>query len=188
MSYLVVGTAICYAASLAAYVGVLTTTRRALGYAGSALLAAGLVLQYLALLERARALLTSYGQYLAASHSGSVGVCIAGYEAELLGLPGKYAETEADLLLARVGDETAGCVAIMERVLADGTHAGEMKRLWVEPRFRGLGLGLVLAWCACIVSNCFGDRWTYLEITAPLWVLIALTAAVLLLAPGVAVK
>jgi ABC-type transport system involved in cytochrome c biogenesis permease subunit len=54
MSYLVVGTAICYAASLAAYVGVLTTTRRALGYAGSALLAAGLVLQYLALLERAR--------------------------------------------------------------------------------------------------------------------------------------
>ena len=91
--------------------------------------------------ERARALLTSYGQYLAASPSGSAGVCIAGYEAELRGLPGKYAETEADLLLARVGDETAGCVAIMERVLADGTHAGEMKRLWVEPRFRGLGLG-----------------------------------------------
>src|ERR1700691_5977153 len=98
--------------------------------------------------ERARALLTSYGRYLAASPSGSAGVCIAGYEAELRGLPGKYAETEADLLLARVGDETAGCVAIMERVLADGTHAGEMKRLWVEPRFRGLGLGRGLVLCA----------------------------------------
>jgi hypothetical protein len=40
--------------------------------------------------EEARALLTRYGQYLAASPSGSGGVCIAGYEAELRGLPGKY--------------------------------------------------------------------------------------------------
>jgi O-antigen ligase len=42
-----------------------------------------------------------------------------------------------------------------------------------DPLYRGLGLGLLLACCACIVSNCFGDRWTYLEITAPLWVLVA---------------
>jgi hypothetical protein len=28
-----------------------------------------------------------------------------------------------------------------------------------------------LATCACIVANCFGDRWTYLEITGLLWVL-----------------
>jgi putative inorganic carbon (hco3(-)) transporter len=40
-----------------------------------------------------------------------------------------------------------------------------------DPLYRGLGLGLFLAVCACIVANCFGDRWTYLEITAPLWVL-----------------
>jgi putative inorganic carbon (HCO3(-)) transporter len=42
-----------------------------------------------------------------------------------------------------------------------------------DPLYRGLGLGLILAVCACIVTNCFGDRWTYLEITAPLWVLIS---------------
>jgi O-antigen ligase len=41
-----------------------------------------------------------------------------------------------------------------------------------DPLFRGLGLGLFLAIWACIVANCFGDRWTYLEITSPLWVLI----------------
>lgn len=92
-------------------------------------------------IERARSLLTNYGLYLAASPSGSAGVCIVGYEAELRGLPGRYAETEADLLLARVGEDVAGCVAIARRVLADGTQAGEMKRLWIEPRFRGLGLG-----------------------------------------------
>jgi putative acetyltransferase len=92
----------------------------------------------------ARALLSRYGQYIAASPSGSAGVCIAGYEAELQGLPGKYLEKYADLLLARVQGEAAGCVAITERVLADGTRAGEMKRLWIEPRFRGFGLGRAL--------------------------------------------
>ncbi|MGA2437424.1 MAG: O-antigen ligase family protein [Acidobacteriaceae bacterium] len=40
-----------------------------------------------------------------------------------------------------------------------------------DPLYQGLGLGLLLATCACIVANCFGDRWTYLEITGLLWVL-----------------
>jgi len=42
-----------------------------------------------------------------------------------------------------------------------------------DPLYRGLGLGLILAICACIVANFFGDRWTYIEITAPLWVLVS---------------
>jgi O-antigen ligase len=37
--------------------------------------------------------------------------------------------------------------------------------------YKGLGLGLFLATCSCIVANLFGDRWTYLEITGLLWVL-----------------
>jgi O-antigen ligase len=41
-----------------------------------------------------------------------------------------------------------------------------------DPLYQGLGLGLFLATCACIVANCFGDRWTYLEITGLLWVLV----------------
>jgi len=40
-----------------------------------------------------------------------------------------------------------------------------------DPLYQGLGLGLLLASCACIVANFFGDRWTYLEITGLLWVL-----------------
>ena len=91
--------------------------------------------------EQARALLTNYGKYLATSASGAAGVCIPGYDAELGSLPGKYLAKEADLLLARLKGEAAGCVAITRRVLAEGMDAAEMKRLWVEPRFRGHGLG-----------------------------------------------
>jgi putative inorganic carbon (hco3(-)) transporter len=42
-----------------------------------------------------------------------------------------------------------------------------------DPLYRGLGLGLLLAMCSCLVANCFGDRWTFLEITGPLFVLVA---------------
>jgi O-antigen ligase len=40
-----------------------------------------------------------------------------------------------------------------------------------DPLYRGLGLGLLLASCACLVANFFGDRWTYVEITGLLWAL-----------------
>jgi putative inorganic carbon (HCO3(-)) transporter len=48
-----------------------------------------------------------------------------------------------------------------------------------DPLYQGLGLGLIVAMCSCIVANCFGDRWTYLEITGLLWVLIAAAARAL---------
>lgn len=41
-----------------------------------------------------------------------------------------------------------------------------------DPLYRGLGLGVLLAVCSCLVANCFGDRWTYLEINGLLWVLV----------------
>lgn len=94
--------------------------------------------------EQARALLAHYGEYLAASPGGGAGICLAGYDAELRGLPGKYLRKDADLLVARVHGHGAGCVAIAEKVLTNGTRSAEMKRLWIEPRFRGLGLGRAL--------------------------------------------
>lgn len=44
-----------------------------------------------------------------------------------------------------------------------------------DPLYRGLGLGLFLAVCSCLIANCFGDRWTYLEINGLLWVLAGVT-------------
>jgi putative acetyltransferase len=97
--------------------------------------------------EQALRLLTNYGRHLAASPVAAAGMCFADYEAQLRGLPGKYAEADAGLLLARIQGQVAGCAAITPRILKDGARAAELKRLWVEPQFRGYGLGrgLVIA-------------------------------------------
>ena len=64
----------------------------------------------------------------------------AAFEAELDGLPGKYAPPRGRLLLALVHDEPAGCVALRE------IDAGscEMKRMFVWPHMQGRGAGRAL--------------------------------------------
>jgi putative acetyltransferase len=64
-----------------------------------------------------------------------------GFEEELAGLPGFYAPPRGQLLVAWMGDEAAGCVAL--RPLA--ADVCEMKRLYVRPAFRGSGIGKLLA-------------------------------------------
>jgi putative acetyltransferase len=97
--------------------------------------------------QQALRLLTNYGRHLAASPVAAAGMCFADYEAQLRGLPGKYAAADADLLLAWIKGHAAGCAAITPRMLKDGAPAAELKRLWVEPQFRGYGVGrgLVIA-------------------------------------------
>jgi ribosomal protein S18 acetylase RimI-like enzyme len=106
--------------------------------------------------EQARMLLADYRHYLESNPSGKGSVCLVGYEAELRSLPGKYATAGADLLLAQVDGEGAGCVAITQRVMTDGTKAAEMKRLWVPPHFRGLGIGRGLVTAAIAWTRAHG--------------------------------
>jgi O-antigen ligase len=61
-------------------------------------------------------------------------------------------------------------IIMLERLLATSFR---LFRQATDPLYRGLGLGLFTATCSCLVANCFGDRWTYVEITALLWVLAA---------------
>jgi ribosomal protein S18 acetylase RimI-like enzyme len=63
-------------------------------------------------------------------------------ESELADLPGKYAPPNGELWLARAPDGRAlGCVALRAAALP---QTGEMKRLYVDPAARGLGLGPAL--------------------------------------------
>jgi putative acetyltransferase len=86
-------------------------------------------------IDVARALFAEYAAAL------EIDLGYQGFAGELAGLPGCYAPPRGRLLVAWVGDEAAGCVAL--RPLAEDVC--EMKRLYVRPQFRGGGVGKQLA-------------------------------------------
>ena len=96
-------------------------------------------------LAEARAIFQDYAESL------GISLDFQDFAAELAALPGEYAEPRGVLLLARVdgaGSESsavAGCCALRPLDAADYPNAAEMKRLYVRPAFRGLGLGRALA-------------------------------------------
>jgi len=66
------------------------------------------------------------------------------FEEELLNLPGDYAAPRGALWLITVNGNLAGCCALRPLDSVDYPNACEMKRLYVRPSFRGLGLGRLL--------------------------------------------
>jgi putative acetyltransferase len=84
-----------------------------------------------------------------------------GFDAELAALPGEYAPPAGSLLLASVGGNPAGCTGV--RRLDDET--AELKRLFVRPAYRGLGLGRRLAEHAVAVATTLGYRRLRLDTT-----------------------
>ena len=77
------------------------------------------------------------------------------FESEVAELPGRYAPPAGRILLAWDGGKVLGCVA-MRRL--DATHC-EMKRLYVRPAGRGLGIGRRLATMVCATARAAGyDR------------------------------
>lgn len=94
-----------------------------------------------------------------------VDLCFQNFEDELARLPGDYAEPRGALLLALIdaspqdgianapevtrGDgrpaHVAACCGLRPLDAADYPNAAEMKRLYVRPAFRGMGLGRQLA-------------------------------------------
>ena len=73
-----------------------------------------------------------------------------GLEEELAGLPGVYSR----LFLARSGGEPAGIIALKPH---DGTTA-EIKRLYVDPSFRGQKIGDILVGCLLEEARAIGFR------------------------------
>lgn len=72
-------------------------------------------------------------------------LCFQDFESEIANLPGDYAQPRGALLLAKVDGAIAGCCALRPLDSSDYVNAAEMKRLYVRPAFRGLGLGRQLA-------------------------------------------
>ena len=93
-------------------------------------------------------LFVEYGQSL------NFSLCFQGFDEELATLPGKYAPPHGLILLAEAGGRAIGCVALRPLSEAD---ICEMKRLYVRPDGRKLGLGRYLA--RTIVAE--GDRLGY---------------------------
>jgi GNAT superfamily N-acetyltransferase len=60
-----------------------------------------------------------------------------GFGEELKGLPGVYGAEGGALLLAKHGNEPAGTIALRRQ----DARAGEVKRLYLRPKYRGQGLG-----------------------------------------------
>jgi ribosomal protein S18 acetylase RimI-like enzyme len=67
------------------------------------------------------------------------------FEREIANLPGDYSAPRGALLLAKVDGFIAGCCALRPLDSSDYVNAAEMKRLYVHPAFRSLGLGRQLA-------------------------------------------
>lgn len=78
-----------------------------------------------------RGLFLEYAQSLAFS------LCFTSFEAELAALPGQYAPPTGALLLAKVNGQAAGCCCLQRL----DQKTCEMKRLYVRPQFRGMGVG-----------------------------------------------
>ncbi len=103
-----------------------------------------------------RALFLEYQDWL------GVDLCFQGFEEELAALPGKYAPPAGGVWLAHVEGALAGCVGFRPH---DGGSC-EMKRLWVRPGFRGLGLGRHLAQTAIAAARRAGYRTMCLDTLA----------------------
>lgn len=108
-----------------------------------------------------RALFTEYSESL------SVDLCFQNFEDELRTLPGEYNGPRGALLGVMVGDEIAGCCAMRPLDTVDYANACELKRLYVCPAFRRMGLGRLLvegileaarlADYACVVLDTLDD-------------------------------
>lgn len=104
-------------------------------------------------IEIIRTLFTEYAQSLGFS------LCFQGFDQELAELPGAYVPPKGRLLLASIGKDPAGCVAI--RPLS--SDASELKRLYVRPAFQGSGLGKALMDRILKEAREAGYRWIRLD-------------------------
>ncbi len=83
------------------------------------------------LVGTARTLFLEYAQEL------GIDLCFQGFEEELATLPGKYQPPTGVLFILLDQDEAIACGALRDL----GENIGELKRIYIRPSHRGIGLG-----------------------------------------------
>lgn len=92
-------------------------------------------------LAAAKALFIEYGRII--SDVAGCSLQYQGFDSELQSLPGLYAPPRGRIYLAIVNATPVGCAALrpIDRL---GPDVGEVKRMYIQPAARGLGLGHAL--------------------------------------------
>jgi carbonic anhydrase len=98
--------------------------------------------------EQVRQFFRNYAAWL------GVDLSFQNFDEEMASLPGRYSAPEGRLFYATVDGKGAGCVGV--RKYSEGVC--ELKRLYVEPRFRGLGIGRDLALAGIRAARQIGYR------------------------------
>ncbi len=101
-------------------------------------------------IEHVRQFFRNYAAWL------GVELTFQNFDQEMASLPGAYAEPQGRLFFAEVNGQPAGCVGV--RPLSSGDAVCEMKRLYVEPTFRGTGAGRQLALAAIKAAKEIGYK------------------------------
>jgi len=120
------------------------------------------MIEYLTDLEKrdlldARKLLIEYADWL------NLDLSFQGFSEEIETLPGRYSPPEGALILARVDGVAAGCVALRKL----SSLVCEMKRLFVRPSYRGMGIGKQLV--ARIIEEAIKRHYQFMRLdTLPL--------------------
>jgi ribosomal protein S18 acetylase RimI-like enzyme len=116
-------------------------------------------------LAAARELLLEYGRFVIAQ-PGAARFCYGSLEREAARLPLSYHEQGGGCLMASVEGVPAGFIAWRALPAAVATDAWELKRLWVRPIGRGLGLGRALTQTVLDRAVAAGRKSVFLD-TAP---------------------
>ena len=83
--------------------------------------------------------------------------CFDRFDRELAALPATYEAPAGGLWIARVDGAVAGCVGLRAVIdIQDSKTAGEIKRLYVRPQFRGHSLGTKLIEAAVVQAKAAG--------------------------------
>ena len=94
-------------------------------------------------LDAAKSLLLEYGHFVAA-HPSVASFCFGTLKQEAANLPKSYLDQNGGAILAVSNDLPVGFVAWRSLPSAELASAWELKRLWLRPQARGMGIGRAL--------------------------------------------